>query len=352
MTKRIGVLTSGGDCPGLNAAIRAIVLRSIRTYGWKVFGVRQGTNGFLHRPVEMKEFDLSIEQQPLLTQGGTILGTTNRGNPFFFPVEDGSTRDLSDLIVEGFEKSQLDALITIGVDGSMAILKKLSERGRIPIVAIPKTIDNDLGSTELSIGFRTAVDVAVEALDRLQPTALSHDRIMILEVMGRDAGHIAIEAGIGGGADVILIPEIAFSIDVVMEKITNMKKAGINHALIIAAEAARMEGTPSGKRGGIGDMLAQALSSRTSAECRVTVLGHVQRGARPSAQDRILASALGVHATDLLHQGKYGRMVTWCGGVLGDVSIEEAIARYQSVDPQGSMVKTARSLGICLGDKL
>jgi 6-phosphofructokinase 1 len=229
-------------------------------------------------------------------------------------------------------------------------LKTLALRGGFNLVAIPKTIDNDLGITERSIGFSTAVEIAVEALDRLQPTAASHDRIMILEVMGRDAGHIAIEAGIAGGADIILIPEIPFKTSSLVKKIAQMKTAGRNYALVIIAEAAKGEDARDAVRGGVGDNLARVLTQETGAECRVTVLGHVQRGAQPLAQDRILASALGVYAVDLIAKGQFDRMVAWQNRQVVDVPIDDAIRTYHAVDTDGVMVKTARALGICLGD--
>ena len=211
--KTIGILTSGGDCAGLNAAIRAVVARAIQGYGWRVVGIRQGTMGLMRRPVEYEELDLRISTVNILRLGGTILGTTNKGDPFAFPMPDGSVRDRSTEVIEGARSLDLDAIIGIGGDGSFAILRRLAQQGALKLVGIPKTIDNDVGATESSIGYNTAVAVATEAIDRLQPTAASHDRVMILEVMGRDAGHIALAAGIAGGADIILIPEIAYSLE-------------------------------------------------------------------------------------------------------------------------------------------
>lgn len=350
MVKKIGILTSGGDCAGLNAAIRAVTHRAETAYGWQVFGIRQGTSGFFQHPPEMIPLSISMMDQGMLRQGGTILGTTNKGNPFHFLMPDGSYQDLSDRIVEGIRQANLDAIIGVGGDGSLSILRSLAQKGDFKIVAIPKTIDNDLGVTEKSIGFSTAVSVAVEALDRLQPTAASHDRVMILEVMGRDAGHIAIEAGIAGGADVILIPEIPYDIAHVVNKIQSLKDSGRNYALIILAEAAREVSGAEGVKRGLGEMLAKQVEERTSAECRVTVLGHVQRGAQPTAKDRILATALGVYAVDLIHQGKFDRMVAWQNRQVVDVPILEAIKAYHAVDVDGVMVNTARALGICMGD--
>ena len=230
--KRIGLLTSGGDCAGLNAALRAVVHRA-DSYGWEVLGIVRATQGLMARPPEYKEFDVSSTHD-LLRAGGTVLGTTNKGNPFAFPLPDGSTCDRSQEIIEGYHQLGLDALIGIGGDGSMAILRRLAQQGGLNLVGIPKTIDNDLGSTGRSIGFDTAVNIATEALDRLHFTAASHSRVMILEVMGRDAGHIALNAGIAGGADIVLIPEISYSIDKICQTIKGLRR---NFATIIVAEA-------------------------------------------------------------------------------------------------------------------
>lgn len=358
--KRIGILTSGGDCAGLNAVIRAITLRAILNYGWEVYGIHQGTHGLMKRPVNATKLDLSFCSGNLLRQGGTVLGTTNKGDPFAYPFPDGTTQDVSNDVIEGYRLLKLDGLIGIGGDGSQHILRRLSQQGGMNLVAIPKTIDDDLGHTEHSIGFMTAVDVATEALDRLQPTAASHDRVMILEVMGRDAGHIALVAGIAGGADVILIPEIPYKMETVANKIKSLREEGRNFALVVVSEAV---GTETGEKakikdlegksryGGISQYLANRITEMTGAETRFTVLGHVQRGGQPNFQDRVLASAFGVHAVDLIAQGKFDRMVAWQNRQVVDVPLADAIAGYQAVDAQGTLVKTARGLGICLGDE-
>lgn len=359
MKKRIGILCSGGDCAGLNAAIRGVVTRAVEGYDWEVVGFRQGTMGLLARPLDYLELDPQMFTGEILRQGGTILGTTNKGDPFAFPMADGQTVDRSDEIVDGYRELRLDALIGVGGDGSMAILRRLAEKGNIPLVGIPKTIDNDLGSTEFSIGYMTAVDVATAAMDMLQPTAASHSRVMILEVMGRDAGHIALAAGIAGGADIILIPEIPYSVGEIARKIDRLKMRGRNFALIIAAEAVRREDGGSvrvvhaggqTRYGGIGAFLADRIGEETGAETRVTVLGHVQRGARPSAQDRLLAQAFGVAAVDLVAAGESDCIVAWQNRQIVAVPIADAIAQYQCVDPSGVMVRTARGLGIYCGD--
>jgi ATP-dependent phosphofructokinase / diphosphate-dependent phosphofructokinase len=356
--KRIGILTSGGDCAGLNPVIRAVVYRAT-SYGWQVVGIRNGTAGLLARPVASKELTLEDVGGDMLRRGGTILGTTNKGDPFAYPLPDGKLVDRSDEVVEGYRQLALDALIGAGGDGSLHILRKLAEKGGIPLVAIPKTIDNDLGLTEVSIGHATALSMATDALDHLQPTAASHSRVMVLEVMGRDAGHIALAAGIAGGADVILIPEIPYSFAHVSAKIERVKAEGRNFALVVVAEAVKTESgdstlanRPGGQAtyGGIGHYIAARIAEITGAETRVTVLGHIQRGGTPNARDRIMASTFGVHAVDLIAEGRFDRMVTWSDRRVGDVPILDAIRNYQAVDPHGTLARTARGLGICLGD--
>lgn len=357
--RRIGILTSGGDCAGLNAAIRAVVHRAVGHYGWEVVGIRQGTHGLLARPPLIEPLEIDGSQPSILRWGGTILGTTNQGDPFAFKMPDGQVVDRSAEVAEGVRLLGLDAVIGIGGDGSFAILRKLAQKGGFKLVGIPKTIDNDIGITEASIGFSTAVEVATEALDRLQPTAASHSRVMVLEVMGRDAGHIALAAGIAGGADVILLPEIKWSTEAVARKIEQLRRTGRNFALVVVAEAVRREdGSPvktahsSGSMtyGGIGHYVGDRIAKATGAETRVTVLGHIQRGGSPGTRDRLLASAFGIHAVELIAQGKFDHMVAWRNRRVEAVPIEEAIAHYQAVDPSDALVQTARGLGISFGD--
>lgn len=357
--KRIGILTSGGDCAGLNAIIRAVV-HAATGKGWEVVGIEDGTAGLLVRPMRYRVLTKAMFDTTIMRLGGTILGTTNKGNPFKFPMQDGTLKDRSDEIIDGLKELGVEALIGIGGDGSMAILRTLAKRGTFNLVCIPKTIDNDVSKTETSVGFETALYVATEALDRLQPTAASHDRVMILEVMGRDAGNIALSTGIAGGADVILIPEIPYSLDKVAEKIAKVREEeGRNFALVVVSEAVRtadgqalqVEHHGGEKRyGGVGHYLSEKLAEKTGSETRVTVLGHVQRGSSPIPADRLIAAAFGVHAVELVEKGKFDRMVAWSNRQVIDVPIEEAIASYQAVDVNGPLVHTARSLGICLGD--
>ena len=356
--KCIGILTSGGDCAGLNAVIRAVVYRATATYNWKVMGIRQATNGLMSRPPEAIPLDIE-KVDSWLTIGGTMLGTTNKGDPFAFQMPDGTLRDRAEDIIEGYHQLGLDALIGIGGDGSLAILRKIAQQGNLNLVAIPKTIDNDVGITERSIGFDTAVNIATEALDRLHFTAASHSRVMIVEVMGRDAGHIAISAGISGGADIILIPEIPYKISNICAQIQERQDRGKNYCLIIVAEAVRTEvgelvmhtnRLGQSRLGGIGQYLADTISDCSGAETRVTVLGHIQRGGTPSSLERLIASAFGIAAVDLIAEEKYDCMVSWQKREVVSVPLEDAIAKYRPVDFDGTLVKTARGLGICLGD--
>lgn len=356
--KRIGILTSGGDCAGLNAVIRAVTRCAINAHGWEVFGINKATHGLMSRPPQAVR--LGIRQvDSYLTMGGTFLGTTTKGDPFAFPMADGTLVDRSQEIIEGYHQLGLDALIGIGGDGSLAILRKLAQQGGINLVGIPKTIDNDVGITERSIGFDTAVNIATEAIDRLHFTAASHSRVMIVEVMGRDAGHIALNAGIAGGANIILIPEIGYKLDNICRHIKQREANGRDYSIAVVSEAVCTETGALIEKGhfadcrlgGIGQYLAERLSTMSDAETRVTVLGHTQRGGTSSPLDRILASAFGVAAVDLIANGQYDRMVTWQERSVKSVPISEAIKDYRAVDPQGTLVKTARGLGICLGDR-
>ncbi len=356
---KIGVLTSGGDCAGLNAAIRAVV-HAAHNRGWETIGLINGTACLFDKEPRVKKLVPEDFDGTVLRMGGTILGTTNKGNPFEFPMPDGTRKDRSDEIVAGFKKLGLDAIVVIGGDGSFAIVGALARKGGIKMIGIPKTIDNDLGITETSIGHDTSVMVATEALDRLQPTAASHDRIMVVEVMGRDAGHIALSAGIAGGADVILLPEIPYKVENIARKINELKATGRNFALVVVSEAVKTEDGNKfemvyygGEKryGGIGHYIGSQIADATGSETRVTILGHVQRGGSPTYSDRLLASALGTKAVDLIAEGKYDRMVAWQHRQVIDVPIEDAIAAYQQVEIDGALVRTARALGICLGDE-
>ena len=288
-----------------------------------------------------------------------MLGTTNKGDPFAYPMPDGSVQDRTDEIIANIKTMGLDALIGIGGDGSLDIVSRIMAKGDIKLAWIPKTIDNDVAETELSIGFDTAVMKATQALDDLQSTAASHDRVMILEVMGRDAGYIALEAGVAGGADVILIPEIPYDIQNVVAKIHALKESGVNYARIIVSEAVKTldgkkavldHGDAQKRYGGIGDYIKTLLEDHLSADVRVQVLGHIQRGGCPSWNDRRLAKLLGVRAVDLIAEGRTGRMAALQDGKVTDVAIEKAAGSCREVDPQDMLVHTARRLGISMGD--
>ena len=348
--KKIGVLTSGGDCAGLNAVIRAVTYRAIQTYGWEVIGIHDGSIGLME-PRQFTPLTIDSFGGNVLRQGGTILGTTNRGNPFAYPMPDGTTKDRSGEFAEGIKELGLDALVVIGGDGSMAIMSKLCHAAGVRMVGIPKTIDNDVHGTERAVGFATAVDVVVDALDRLAATAASHHRIMILEVMGRDAGHIALEAGIAGGADAILIPEIPYKLGPLAQKLRKAMGARRKHALVVVAEGVKTETGDQAmvtyadgqqRLAGIGTYLTDKLASLTDAETRVTILGHVQRGGTPVPQDRVLASAFGTHAVDLIAEGKFDRMVGWVDRGVIDVPLEKVTIGSRGVDLNDTLVHTAR----------
>lgn len=354
--RRIGVLTGGGDCPGLNAVVRAVVKSSSNLYRWEVVGIEEGFDGLINpgRAHVMTAADV----RGILPRGGTILGTSNRGNPFAYrPTDNPNARpaDLSRQVIENADKLGLGGVVVIGGDGTLSITKELYDMG-LPAVGIPKTIDNDLSGTDVTFGFDTAVITATDAIDKLHTTAESHHRVMVLEVMGRTAGWIAIESGIGGGADIILIPEIPFRIERVLEAIAARDAQGSKFSIVVVGEGAapvggtpmRVGGTtgPSARFAGIGNWLADQLAEETPHEVRVTVLGHVQRGGSPSPFDRVLATRFGVAAVELVAQGGFGRMVAYHGPRVDSVPLVEAVGLLRTVAPDGELVRTARALGI------
>lgn len=351
--KRIGILTGGGDCPGLNAVIRAAVRTAIRDYDMKVLGIQLGFEGLLTGAT----VNLTAESiRGILPKGGTLLRTTNRGNPFEYPDGDGGFEDRSKVVVENIRKLGLDGIIAIGGDGTLKIAQRLCDLG-IPMVAVPKTIDNDLASTDYTFGFMTAVTIATEAVDRLHTTAESHDRVMILEVMGRHAGWIALHAGLAGGADIILIPEIPYRPQEIINTIQERQHEGTKFDIVVVAEGAKREGgqesyLDKGTRrlGGIAYQVAEEITAHTDLEIRVTVLGHTQRGGSPISFDRILATRFGKAATDLIAAGQFGQMVALRGERIISVPILDAISNPKLVDPDGEMVRTARSVGISFAD--
>ena len=359
MYKTIGILTGGGDAPGLNAVIRAVVKTAVGEYGMRVIGIEDGFEGLLGetRTRQLSQTDV----RGLLPRGGTILGTRNRGR-FVEHTADGvrSTRkEVYEEAVQNINLMGIDSLITLGGEGTLTIAAEFDRLG-IPVVGVPKTIDNDLACTELTFGFVTALDIATEALDRLHTTAESHDRVMILEVMGRNAGWIALHSGIAGGADVILIPEIPFSMESVANRIRARERGGSNFSIIVTAEGAIETGhkqifQDSGdvqhapRLGGIGLYCQRQLESLTGKETRCVVLGHLQRGGRPNAFDRMLATTFGACAVRALAEGKHGTMVALQAGDVISVPISEAIANVKTVPANGQMVRTARDTGISFG---
>ena len=360
--RHIGILTGGGDCPGLNAVIRAISKTAIN-YGVEVIGFIDGFKGL----VENRYIQLDLRAVSGISHtGGTILGTSNRDNPFqFFTISEGTPQhsDESDRAVANMEHLGLDGLVVIGGDGSLNIADRFAEKG-VPIVGVPKTIDNDLSATDVTFGFNTAVNTASEALDRLHTTAESHHRVMVLEVMGRYAGWIALHAGISGGADVILIPEIPYNMDAVISKITQRYRQGKNFSIIVAAEGAIPEDGEMVIRnlvatshdpirlGGIGQKVAEDIGNRLqNIEVRVTVLGHLQRGGSPIPYDRILSTRYGVAAMDAFMAGQFGTMVSLRGDMIAAVPIKEAIKEIRKVQPESDLVRAARAVGISFGDK-
>jgi 6-phosphofructokinase 1 len=356
--RRIAVNTGGGDAPGLNAVIRAVALSGLRR-GWEVFGIHAGYEGLLTSNGVVK---LDADTVAGITHtGGTILGANNRGNPFRLITDTGVVEDCSTTLVEKFRQYQFDALVAIGGDGSLAIARELYERYKLPIVGVPKTIDNDLDATQYTFGFDTAVSTATDALDKLHPTAASHDRVMVVEVMGRHAGWIALYAGLAGTADVVLLPEIAFNMESVCRKIGEREAAGRHFSIVVAAEGAAPQGGQmvvrkdqgSGREvllGGIAERVAQEISIRTGKETRHLVLGHLQRGGQPAAFDRLLSLRFGTAAVRLVASGDFGKMVVLTDHHIRAVSLEEATRRMRRVPLDSDIVQTARDLGICLGD--
>jgi len=358
--KKLGLLTGGGDAPGLNAVIRAVV-KTAPNYEFEILGIRDGFDGLLDPGGTVPLVSESV--RGILPQGGTILGTANRGNPFAREVEiDGQMQivDVSDDVVARAKELGLVGIVVVGGDGTLHISQELNEKG-CPTVGVPKTIDNDIGGTDVSFGFDTAINTAMEALDRLHTTAESHHRVMVLELMGRDAGFIALHAGLAGGADVILIPEIPFKYDAICQKIMHRAEAGRHFSIIAAAEGAHPAG---GERvfaelgdelhvdrlGGIGNVVASYVERSCRMETRVTVLGHLQRGGSPSAFDRWLCTRLGGEAVRLAAAGGWGRMSALKGGTVGSIPLTEALAVPKRVDVEGDAVQTAREMGISFGD--
>jgi phosphofructokinase-like protein len=348
----IGICTGGGDAPGLNAVIRAAVKCAILKYHWQVVGIPDGFDGLIwpekSRPLTLHDIS------GILPRGGTILGTTNRGNPFHYcTVENGVEviRDISDQVIANSRQLGIDAVISIGGDGSQKIALDLFKKG-MNIVGVPKTIDNDLSATEVTFGFDTALVTATDAVDKIHTTAESHHRIMVVEVMGRDAGWIALQAGIAGGAHVILIPEIPFTIQRICDHVALRESFGKRFTIIVVAEGVKVptEWQEHRRTGSVGNRIGDAVSRGAKKDVRVSVLGHIQRGGSPTPFDRILATRFGVAAVDLIAEGGFGKMVCLQKTRIEAVSIADAVGQLKTVDPDGQIVNTARSIGISFGD--
>ncbi len=360
--KRIGILTGGGDCPGLNAAIRAVVRTAEVEFDMDVVGFRDGFEGL----VQNKYFEITLSQASgLLARGGTILGTSNRSDPFNYPVLQGDNEeyvylDRSSQAVRNFESLGLDCLIAIGGDGTMSASARLIEKG-IPIIGIPKTIDNDLVGTDVTFGFDSALVTATDAIDKIHTTAQSHHRAMIVEVMGRYTGWLALSSGLAGGGDIILLPEFPYDIEAICEQVRVRNARGKTFSIVVVGEGARQQGgelvfrskikqsSESTRLGGISHQVAAQIEGLTNIECRVTILGHLLRGGIPSAYDRILATRFGVEAVHMAEQGSFGSMVTLQGSKLGTIPISEVAGKMRPLTVENSLIKTAVSLGICLG---
>jgi ATP-dependent phosphofructokinase / diphosphate-dependent phosphofructokinase len=366
MAKRVGIMTGGGDCPGLNPVIRAVVKTGIRQYGWEILGIEDAFCGLIdldYRSPHGNRWLTETDVRDIHVRGGTILGTSNRSDPFKYAVErDGETveTDIFDRVLTNVRTLGLDALISIGGDGSMRIAQQCIDRGLTHIVGVPKTIDNDLGATDYTFGFDTAVQVATDAIDRLRDTAESHDRVMLVEVMGRDAGWIALQAGLAGGAHAILLPEIPYRIAPIVDMIRRRRDAGVPYSIIVVAEGAKPHGGEVSTLGpreagamvklfGAAQRVAVGLSETIDLDCRVTVLGHIQRGGSPSNFDRVLATRFGEAAAHLVAAGDFGKMVALRGLDIVPVALREAVGTEKRVDPDGQLARTARSLGVCLG---
>jgi ATP-dependent phosphofructokinase / diphosphate-dependent phosphofructokinase len=348
----IGICTGGGDAPGLNAVIRAAVKSAILKYHWQVIGIPDGFDGLIW-PEKSRSLTLK-DVSGILPRGGTILGTTNRGNPFHYcTIENGVevVRDISDEVIANSRKLGIDAVISIGGDGSQKIALELFHKG-MKIVGVPKTIDNDLSATEVTFGFDTALVTATDAVDKIHTTAESHHRIMVVEVMGRDAGWIALEAGIAGGAHVILIPEIPFTIHKICEHVALRESYGKRFTIIVVAEGIKLppEWQEHRRTGTVGNRIGDSVARGTKKDVRVSVLGHIQRGGSPTPFDRILATRFGVAAVDLIAEGGFGKMVCLHKTQIEAVSIADAIGQLKTVNPHGQIVNTARAIGISFGD--
>ncbi len=369
--QKIAIMTGGGDCSGLNPVIRAVVKTAILKYGLEVVGIRHGYHGLYHGDF----VKLGLEDvEEIITRGGTILYSSNKDNLFKYPVKDANGEfvrdengkltyeDVSDVAVENLKKAGIDAMFILGGDGTLTSGRDFARKG-VNVIAIPKTIDNDLAFTDYTFGFDTAISVATDGLDRVRTTGMSHHRIMVVEIMGRGAGWLTLHSGIAGAADVILLPEIPYDINKVAEKIKADKAKGKEFSIVAVSEGAKSldgkqvilkvrEDSPDPIRlGGVGAVVADQLETLVGSEARATTLGHIQRGGVPTAHDRVLSSRYGYAAVELCMKGEFGKMVTMQGDTIGAVSLEEVIGqKTKNVDPNGELVSMAKAMGVCFGD--
>jgi len=359
--RKIAVLTGGGDCPGINAVIRAVAKKAILEYGMDVIGIEDGYDGVIHSRYRKLLFD---DVSGIITLGGTILGTSNKTNPYSYAVRKNNRvefQDLSKHTISNINKLEVDCLVCIGGDGTLGIAHRLFKDG-VPVIGVPKTIDNDLRGTDITFGFDSAVYVATEGIDRIRTTAQSHHRAMIVEVMGRNAGWIALYAGIAGGAEIVLIPEIQYDIDIIAEAVRERNRRGKRFSIVVVAEGAKpkdgdttiqrvVKESPEPVRlGGIGFVLGSQIEKVTGIETRTVVLGHLQRSGVPTPFDRVLATRLGTKAIDMIEDEMYGYMVGVKGNSLVEVSLEEVAKGQRNVSLSDPLIKSARSVGTCFGD--
>ena len=357
VSKRIGVLTAGGDCPGLNAAIRAVAKTAILNYGMKVIGIKDGYLGLIENRYSLLSYN---DVSGILTEGGTFLGSSNKANPFRHPSPSGKFRDVSNATLKNVKSMGLDALVCIGGDGTLNIAYRLHKKG-LKLVGVPKTIDNDLSATDVTIGFDSAVITATEAIDKLHTTAQSHHRVMVIEVMGRYAGWLALYAGVAGGGDIIILPEMPYDIKKVCQRVLERHSHGRRFSIVVISEGARPKGgkmvvrkvikdsTDPVRLGGIGNKIANDIERITGLDSRVTNLGHLQRGGSPSPFDRMIATRLGSFACDLVARENFGKMVAIKGRDVKAVDLKDAVKAIRKVDPKNPIIKSAISVGTSFG---
>ncbi len=354
-TKNIALMTTGGDCSGLNFTIKSIVSRAKRKYSANVLGLHHGTNALMDiNYISLTQLNASNIPHFQAISAGSMIGSQHKGNPFYFRNGNDEPLDVSDKVIESYHSLNCEGLILIGGDGSFSIMNRLAEKGKIPLIAIPKTIDNDIGFTETSIGFDTALEQVVSAIDSLHTTAMSHSRVMIVEVMGKGTGTLALQAGLAGDADIILLPEFSVDMHKLIQKVQSVMKESNRYCVIVLAEGTKApDGTSflkalddgSKRYSGAGQFYADLISEKTNFEVRLTSLGHVQRGGVATASDRLLGAVLGVHAVDLMMRGKTGKMIGWYQQRVCETSLEKVLSFEKRVVQKDVYVKTARSLG-------